>query len=350
MHRAGHEVSVVSLIAGGHHRDRLEAAGIPVSDLGMWRAASFPAALVRLVWHLRRRKPDVLQSWLHHADLMALLASALAPGPFLYWNVRCSHLNVKDHGRTLFAIIRLLARFSHRPAAIVANASGGRTFHESIGYRPRRWEIIPNALDTDTFRPSDEARRAVRAEFDLADDQPLVGLVARYHPMKDHGTFLRAAKRVLESFPDARFVMAGPGVDSANAALMALVAETGTAANVHVLGPRTDVARLQAAWDVAVCSSYSEGFPNVVGEAMSCAVPCVSTDVGDVRLLMGETGRIVPPAQPEALAAAVCELLEATAAERAELGRRARQRVVDRFSVEAACQRYVKLYEVAEAS
>ena len=148
-------------------------------------------------------------------------------------------------------------------------------------------------------------------------------------------------------FPDAQFVMVGPDVDRDNTALRRLIEGAGVTANVHAIGPRTDIARFQAAWDVAVCSSYSEGFPNVIGEAMSCAVTCVSTDVGDVRLLMGENGTIVPRGQSDALAAAICDALAMSESERAEQGRRSRQRIVDRFSVDTARRRYMDLYEDA---
>lgn len=344
MQRSGHVVEVVSLMPGGHNADRLRAAGVPVLDLGMRRGIPGPGAIWRLLRVLRRFQPEVLQSWLYHADLLALFATAFHRRTALFWNLRCSRLDPRDHGQVLFAVIRLLARLSRRPQAVVANAASGKKFHADMGYRPREWEIIPNALDTETFRPAERARGDVRAELGLSESTPLVGLVARYHPMKDHVTFLKAAALAGKMRPETHFVLVGPGVNRNNSALTGAVRELRIEERVHLLGGRTDIERLQAAWDVAVCSSYSEGFPNVLGEAMSCGVPCVSADVGDARLVIGDTGEIVPPRQAEALATAIGRMLDLDPAERRALGQRARQRVVDNFSTAAAVERYLNLY------
>lgn len=344
MQRLGHVVEVVSLMPGGHNADRLRAAGVPVFDLDMRRGIPAPGAILRLLRVLRRFQPEVLQSWLYHADLLALLATAFHRRTALVWNLRCSHLELRDHGHVLFAVIRLLACLSRRPQAVVANSASGKKFHVDMGYRPLNWEIIPNALDTETFCPSERARGDVRAELGLSGSTPLVGLVARYHPMKDHVTFLNAAALAAKMCSETHFVLVGPGVTRDNSLLIEAVRELEIEECVHLLGGRTDIARLQAAWDVAVCSSYSEGFPNVLGEAMSCGVPCISTDVGDARLLLGDTGEIVPPRQAEALAAGIGRLLDLDRAERRILGERARQRVLDNFSTGVAVERYLNLY------
>lgn len=344
MQRIGHVVEVVSLIPGGYNADQLRAAGVPVSDLGMQRGIPNLGAIWRLFRVLRRFQPEVLQSWLYHADLLALFATLFHRRTALFWNLRCSRLEPRDHGHALFLVIWLLAHLSRRPQAVVANAVSGKKFHADMGYRPRDWEIIPNALDTETFRPAEWARREVRGELGLSESTPLVGLVGRYHPMKDHGTFLKAAALVGKMRSETHFVLVGPGVTWDNPVLAEEVRELGIKERVHLLGGRTDIARLQAAWDVGVCSSYSEGFPNVLGEAMSCGVPCVSTDVGDTRLVVGDTGEIVPSRQAEALAMGIGRLLALNPAERRILGQRARQRVLENFSTAAAVERYLKLY------
>jgi glycosyltransferase involved in cell wall biosynthesis len=333
------------LLPGGINADRLRAFGIRVSDLGMSRGWPHPLGLWRLIRHVQRFRPDVLQSWLYHADLLALLANMLTHRGALFWNVRCSRLAPEDHGRLLFLAMGVLAGFSGYPVAIVANAAAGREFHAGRGYRPRAWEIIPNALDTDMFRPCEAARQAVRKSLGLPSSARLVGLVARYHPMKDHATFLRAAARVSAGMPDVHFALVGAGADRENPILASQLRESGIANRVHLLGAREDMSLLQAAWDVAVSSSYSEGFPNALGEAMCCAVPCVSTDVGDVRLLLGDTGAILPPRQADALSVALAQLLGLEEGERKALGSRARQRVMAMFSVEMAVDRYLDLYQ-----
>lgn len=345
MQRAGHEVEVVSLLPGGINADRLRASGIKVSDLGMSRSWPHPLGLLRLVQHMRHFRPDVLQSWLYHADLMALLASMLTRHGALFWNVRCSRLDSEDHGRLLFLVIGMLARFSRFPRAIVANAVAGREFHIEKGYHPRFWEIIPNALDTDKFHPQITAGRIVRELLGLPARARLVGLVARYHPMKDHATFLKAAAIVAAAMPVAHFVLVGAGTGKENKTLANAASELGIAERVHLLGEREGMEWLQAAWDVAVSASYSEGFPNALGEAMCSAVPCASTDAGDARFLVGDTGVIVPSRQADALAGGIMHLLGLDEEERRALGSRARRRVQELFSVRTAVSRYLDLYQ-----
>src|SRR5690606_25925134 len=218
-----------------------------------------------------------------------------------------------------------------------------RRLHVEQGYRDDRFLVIPNGFDMDRFRPSDDARRALREELGLPSDALLVGLVARWHPVKDHAGFLRAAGIVSRAHPDARYLLVGSDCDRSNAALAGLVDEIGLAGRVHLLGARDDIARVTAALDVAASSSTGEAFPNVLGEAMSCGVPCVTTDVGDSAHIVGDTGRVVPPRDPRALATALSELVGMSREQRVELGRRARERVRDNFEL----GRVVGLYEAA---
>jgi glycosyltransferase involved in cell wall biosynthesis len=216
--------------------------------------------------------------------------------------------------------------------------------HERLGYTPATWSVIPNGFDVETFRPRDAARPEIRRELGVESSAPLVGLLARFHPMKDHPTFLQAAAKVASTCPDVRFVAAGRGVDS-SPALADLVARLGLRDRVFLLPERRDAPRFLASLDVAVSASYSEAFPNVVGEAMASGVPCVVTDVGDARLLVGETGSVVPPRDPLALADELKRLLNLDLASRQSLGLRSRRRIVDEFSLPRAAEKYQQLYE-----
>lgn len=341
----GHEVHVASILPGGYNAERLRAAGIPVTSLSAHRGMPVCLSLWSFVHLVREFEPSVIQSWLYHADLLSLMATRAIKRPMLVWNLRCSTLDPSDHSRLLFPIIRLLARSSRLPAAVVTNSLAGKAFHTEVGYRPRQWAVIFNALDTELFCPVDSARVLLRRQLELPLEVPLVGLVARFHPMKDHATFLRAATQVQKERPEVHFVLVGSGIDEKNTTLRDLIRAERLEGSVHLLGGRGNMHLLQAAWDVAVCSSYSEGFPNVLIEAMSCGVPCVSTDVGDTRFIIDDTGEIVPPRRAEALASGILRLLDLTPAERRARGERARQRVIDHFSLSIAVDRYLALYQ-----
>jgi glycosyltransferase involved in cell wall biosynthesis len=343
--RARFESVVVSLGDEGELGPAIRALGVPVHALDMRHsAASALGAVPRLLRLLRRERPDVLQSWLYHADLLGTLAARAAGVPALAWNIRCSQPRAGVSLDRPGPLLRVLRRLSPVPDVVVVNAEAGRAFHQGMGFRPREWRLIRNGVDLEAFRPSAALRARARAALDVGSATPLVGMVGRYDPIKDHETFLRAARLLLDARPDAVFLLAGRDVTGENAELAERVRALGLEGAVRLLGRRTDVAGLYPALDVAALTSRAEGFPNVVAEAMACGVPCAVTDVGDAALLAGDTGRVVPPGDPAAMAAAWAELLALAPEERARLGAAARERIAGHFSLRAAVERYEALY------
>jgi glycosyltransferase involved in cell wall biosynthesis len=205
--------------------------------------------------------------------------------------------------------------------------------------------VIPNGFDTDLFAPSETARVEIRSMLGLARSAVLIGLIGRYHPVKYHAGFLRVAARLGRAHPEVHFVLAGSGVDSHNCSLDSLIEESGLSGRVHLLGERKDIPRITAALDIAASASLSEAFPNVIGEAMSCAVPCVATNVGDTSHAIGDTGRVVSPKDEKAMEKALSELLNMGEASRRRLGLAARRRVIGLFSLPVVADRYRALYE-----
>ena len=336
--------TVVTLTSGGALEDNIRTLGIPIHDLGMRPGVPNPIAVLRLVRLLRRERPHVLQTWLYHADLLGVAAAALARTPAVAWNIRRSTMDARYSHGLKGIVLRLLARLSFFPDVVVANSDAGIAAHKQLGYRPRRWEMIPNGFDLRRFHPSATARGDVRRELKLADDALLIGLVARYDPQKNHEAFLRAAV-ALRATHDASFVLVGPGVSRSNLALTNLVADLELASEVLLLGERTDIPRLTAALDVATCSSAGgEGFPNVLGEAMACGVPVVTTDVGDTATIVGDAGVIAREATPAAIAAGWRSVLDLPTAERRRLGERARRRVAERYDLKVVAGQYAAMY------
>ena len=339
----GIQYRVVSLTSEGELGPEMRAAGVDVAALSLTGAAGAPRALSRLVRILRDDQSAVLMTWLYHADFLGTLAAALVPRTKLVWNIRCADMDLSKYGYASRALPHVLARLSRRPAAAVANSEAGRQIHEGYGYGPRRWEILPNGFDMATFRPDPSQRAQMRSILGIDPDTPVVGLFARFDPMKDHATFLAAAEIVAKTRPDVLFLLAGRGTDST--AFDRLIGHReALRTRLILLGERRDMPELMAATDIAVCSSLTEGFPNTIGEAMASGVPCVSTEVGDAALLIGDTGGLVPKADPYALARKLEEFLGLTAEARASLGAAARQRIEARFSLQAIVARYRELF------
>jgi glycosyltransferase involved in cell wall biosynthesis len=335
--------AVISLLPDGTLQECIEKLGVPVRSMGMRSGLLAPHAALRLA--TRRAQADLIQGWMYHGNLAAQSAGVFRKRrTAVIWNIRQSLHSLDAEKRSTVLCIRAGAQLSHLPRRIVYNSHTSAEHHEAIGYSTKGRTVIPNGFDCERLRPDGQARATVRGELGLSGKTPLIGLVARYHPVKDHATFLAAASILARRDPEPHFVMAGRGVNASNGELVSRVAELGLGGRVHLLGERSDTARLNAALDVASLSSLSEAFPNVVGEAMACGVPCVVTDVGDSAQIVGETGIVVPPRDPHALAEGWLRILGMGSQDRRALGAKARRRILDRHSLDRVVGEYEAMY------
>jgi glycosyltransferase involved in cell wall biosynthesis len=353
MDRDRFENTVVSMSDIGPIGERIRRLGVPVHALGAKRNRLPLTSFVDLVRLLKLEQPLILQTWMYHANFVGLWASLFTRVPHTVWNVPCSDaIAHSDYGsRTTRWLARGSSRLSRWPDAVVTNSAAGIRFHESIGYHPRRWSLIPNGFDPEQFKPDPTARESLREELGVASDALLIGMIGRYHPMKDHRTFLRAAAALHRDYPMTHFVLVGRDVDDSNAELNALLGKNGFRSSVHLLGPRTDTARLMASFDIATSSSaYGEGLSNVIPEAMASGVPCVVTDVGDAAVVVEDKALISAPRDPGSLVSAWSRLIDAGPEERARLGSAARRRIERDYSIEKFIQSYEHLYMSVAAS
>lgn len=350
--RYRHEV--LSLMDLGPLAAPIAALGVPVQSLGMQPSKPTLGAAYRLRQAMARTQADIIQGWMYHGNLAANLGTFLARSKAkVIWNIRHSLHELALEKPLTRRIIRVSVPLSKRPRAIIYNARASARHHESLGYAAERTTIIPNGFDCETFRPDAAIRAEMRADLGLAADRLVIGMVCRNHPMKDPHNLLDAlAKLTNGAGPpgDVDLLIAGRGFDERNDAIRAAIAERGLDDRVRLLGPREDVVRLLTAVDLLVMpSAWGEGFPNVVGEAMATGVPCVVTDVGDAAWVVGDTGQVVSPSDPDALAAALGRLIDLRAEERIQLGEQARARIVDNFAIETIVKRYDALYgKIAE--
>lgn len=339
------DCELVSLKDGGRLAERISACDVPIRSFGTDRPLAALAALPRLATWIRHRAPQLVQTWMYRADLVGGLAARLAGTPVV-WGIRQSNLDPQASRRMTIWIARACARLSRWvPVRIVCCSEAARQVHVALGYSAEKMVVIPNGFDLDGFRPSEAARLEVRGELEISPTTPLVGLVGRFDPQKDHEGFLRAAAALTASRADVHYLLCGDGITRENPLLARWIDAAGLGDRCHLLGPRDDMARLNAALDVACSSSaFGEGFSNVVGEAMACGVPCAVTDVGDSARIVGDTGRVVPPRNPSALAAAMQELIDLETEGRRCLGLAARKRIEERFSLSSVVETYEALY------
>jgi glycosyltransferase involved in cell wall biosynthesis len=338
------EHAVVSLRSLGVVGPRLQAAGVPVTALGLDSAATVVPALIRL-WRLLRAQPRdvVVQTWLYHADLVGGFLARLAGRPRIYWNLRVA-VHRPDFRRGTFWVLKLCALLSSWiPRFIVSCGPVVMSSHVAQGYARAPCVVIGNGFELNHFRVDPVRRERLRQEFGVTPDTLLVGTVARLHSQKDFTTLARAAAQVVGQLSNVRFLWVGAGVDS-DEALTTLIDSIGLQDRVIRLGLRSDVPDLLNALDLFCMSSRSEGFPNALGEAMACSLPCVSTDAGDAAFLLGDRNWIVPIESPDALASALARMARLPADDRRRIGDKNRSRVAAEFGVEQAWGRYVDLY------
>ncbi len=340
------DTQVISLLDQGVMGPHIQALGIPVIPLHMRPGIPDPRALLKLRRILRVLAPDLVQTWMYHADLIGGLAAHLAGIHRLVWNIRQSDQDPRSVKRSTRHTTKACALLSARlPDHIVCCSRRAREIHATLGYRDDKISVIPNGFDLQDFRPDPSRGRCIRTELELNEHHMVFGLVARFDPQKDHRGFIQAARLTVNECPDARFLLCGTDVDRDNTELTTWIHEADLVQNVHLLGCREDMPAINNALNLAVsASAYGEGFPNVLGEAMACGVPCVVTDVGDSARIVGNTGRVVPPRDPAALAQQMLHMVLMDTSERLALGRAARKRVEENYSMESIAAQYTTLY------
>ena len=342
--------SSVVTFRDGPVRNELLRGGIEATVIDPTIVGDALASMKRLRKHVKSRRPTIIQGWMYHANLAALMYGK-ALGVPVSWGVR-QGLSDDHHDKlTTRLIIHGSARLSRFADAIVFNSASSSRQHVEAGFRASRGIVIQNGFDTDRFLPNESAREKVRADLNLPGSAVVVGHVARYHSVKNHSMFVKAMMSVLEQCPSVYAVMAGRDVELLNSPLGEEVRATGHAARFRLLGERRDIESLLCGMDLICLTSWSESFPNIVGEAMACGVPCISTDVGDVRWIIGRTGAVVDVNDSVGMASAILDYASTNEADRQERGANCRERIVHEFSIRGAAERYRGLYmSLREAS
>lgn len=335
---------IVSLAGLGRYGPELMDAAIPVTALNIGTGQGLRTAYVRLRRLVNEISPSIVHGWMYHGSLAASAVTLrVHRRPALAWNIRHTLTELDREKRGTRMVIRALPWIPGRPRAIIYNSHRARAAHELFGFPVGVGHVVPNGFDTNRWRPDSNARAALRQQFAIADDAIVIGYVGRYHPIKNVPSLLSAVRIVLEQEPRAHLMVAGEGILPSNRELASLIAAL-PKGRAHLLGQRKDIEAVMPAFDIFALSSDSEAFPNVLGEAMACGLPCVATDVGDCRLLLDGCGSIVPPGETQALADELLAMVRSPDAARWTLGAAARSRIQQQYSMAATIDSYRALY------
>jgi glycosyltransferase involved in cell wall biosynthesis len=338
--------SVVSITKDGPIGRRIAALGIPVYALGLNPRLTNPFALLKLGRVLQIEKPSLIQTWLYHADLIGGLTAKLAGNIPVIWNIRHSTLDPSSSKLRTRRVVKVLASLSrYIPAKIISCSNQATRVHTRLGYQADKITMIPNGFNLQLFNPNPETRAYIRGKLNVPLSSLLIGMVARFDPQKDHANFIAACGLFSKLRPDAHFLLCGKDCDWNNQVLTKAVDDAGLRQYFHLIGEYQNMPELYSGLDIFSLSSYSEAFPNVIGEAMACSVPCVVTNAGDSAEIVGDTGLVVPSRNPQALAEAWEKIFSLPVAKRQALGVRARKRIHENYNLEIIAQRYANIYE-----
>lgn len=335
---------VISLKNGGKYGPLLEDAGIKVYQLNMLGLVSFLPSFLRLYNILKLEEPDIVQTWLYHADLFGGLCAKLARVKKIFWGIHNTSLKFGRSSLSSQIAVRLLALFSYWiPQKIICCSKASLDIHEKMGYRSSKLVLIHNGYDTTIFRPKKNSRTKIRCQLKIKHNELLLGMVARFHPQKDHKTFLEALQ-ILKENKGLKFrcLFVGAGIEKLkNEVLLAGLEEF-----VILHSATNDISSVYNALDILILSSaFGEACPNVIAEGMSCGIPCVATDIGDTKFIIGKTGIVVPPKEPTLLADAIEELAELRPSDQwVKTKLAARERIIDHFSLAQMLDNYQRTW------
>ncbi|MGI2100257.1 glycosyltransferase family 4 protein [Shewanella oncorhynchi] len=339
---------VISLMDKGKYGPLLEEIGVKVYCLNMPAGSIHLMALVKLYKLLRQLKPNAVQTWMYHADLIGGIISRLARVKNVVWGVHHTTLVRGESKLSTIIIAKLNALISSFiPRRIIYCAEKSRQVQESIGFYSKIGNVVPNGYNIDDFMPNFTKGMSFRQEIELANDKFLIGHVGRFHSFKDYPNLTQSIGLLSDSKDRVKVALVGNDLTDGNDVLKRLINENTCGECILLLGRRQDIPSVMNGFDLFILSSSSEAFPNVLNEAMACSTPCVTTDVGDAAVIVGETGWVVPPKDPQALAKAIFEAMDEKQHNPQVWQARkqaCRKRIVDNFSIEKMVAGYHQVW------
>lgn len=340
-----YDVEIVSMTDRGVFGSKIESEGIKVHTLNMRNGQPTLKSIIKL--RNICKDADIIQSWMYHADLISLIVGKTMKNKKVVWGIHHSNLD-KDKNKKLVLIVarinRYLSKFTYK---IVCCSNFAKEVHIKFGFDKSKFEIIPNGFEVDKFYKVKGARCKLKEELtQIANTKNIVCHVARWDPLKDYNNLIRSIKIVSEKVDSVKYLLCGRYINDDNKELKDLIIKEGVEDMVILLGTRDDIPDIMSASDILILSSSGEAFPNVIGEAMACETPCISTDVGDCKYIIDRYGKVVKKQDSHELAIATITMLDKEESELKQIGKEARERIINMFSINKVVEQYEKIYEI----
>lgn len=343
--------TVISLTKNGLIGEKIKKLGVEVINLDMKKSINIISKLFQLKNTIKNLHPDIVQTWMYHSDLIGGIAAKLSVNSPIVWNIRHSDLDPNSNKKTTIWSAKLSAKLSNKiPDKIISCSKIAKSIHSELGYNKAKIKVIPNGFNIKKFDQKLYNNNEIYEELNISHNNYLIGMVGRYDPQKDYMNLLKAAKLLKEKngklYNKVKFILCGRNINNENKEIKKFLNKNNLNQEFHLLGQRDDIPQIMASLDLfTLSSSFGEGFPNVVGEAMASNTPCVVTDIGDSAYIVGDTGIVVEPNNPNELMKGWQKILNMPNNKREDLGKKARQRIVNNFDINEITGMYLDLYK-----
>lgn len=337
---------VISLMENAEIGKVLEEMGIKVIKMGMTNWWSAFRTIIKIKHIINRENPSIIHTWMYHANIIGGLAGHLAKNKNIVWSIRRSEYSYSESLST-FIVMKIGAIFSYLiPRVIVHVADSGLKNHQKYGYNSKNSIVIPNGFDTNKLRQNLISRKKIRNELNIYDNQTVIGCVGRFHESKGYEILVSSSTDVLKVYKNVKYLLIGRNVNEQNSILKKWIKKTGFSRHFILLGEKNNIADYMNAMDIFCLSSVTEGFPNVLGEAMAMELPCVVTRVGDVKKIIGNNAVLVEPKSKTLLSKGLCEILGMDVEKRKKMGQRGRNKIEAEYPLKSVCKKYYDLYSL----
>jgi glycosyltransferase involved in cell wall biosynthesis len=340
---------VISLLDKGFYGKKLELYHIPLYCIYMKRGKFSIIKLIDIIRLIKTINPDMVQTWMYHADLLGGIASKLAGIKRVFWGIHNINLDVDKTpiGTRIVSKINSLLSYV-LPSKIIACSEDAANFHTSLNYDKSKFEFINNGCNVDIFSPDNTKRELFRKKLNISDDDIVITMVARWDPMKDYITAINSLHHLrLHSVEPFKIIFAGSGITQDNTELVGLLNTHDLSDSVFLIGEIGDMPSLYNASDLLILSTHAESFGNVLIESMACGVPCIASDVGMIKVIIGDTGWVVSPNSIIELTNAMMLAISKLGATEYWLKKKnaCRNRVVDKFSLKSMMIKYDDIWK-----
>lgn len=334
---------VISLTDNGVIGPDLQDQGIQVYSLGMTSTPSVPKTFLKLKKLLKELKPDVVQTWMYHADFLGGIAAKSVGVKNIIWGIRTTDVSQGPSKQTVY-LSKVCAKLSYYvPNSIVCAAHVSKNYHIGIGYDESKMMVIPNGFDIEALSSTEEDGLNIRKEIGLTTDDIVIGSVGRFNPVKNQKLFIDVAANLVKDFPDLKFMLVGRDNNVENTELMSWITQHDLVDSFRLLGQRNYVPKCLKAMDIFCLHSKTEGFPNVVGEAILADTTCVAADVGDVGVLLDEES-IASSNDVDGISHAIKNFLSCSRSTLIEKADENKKNVIDKYSIKNVVNKFHELY------